>query len=529
MAVGQQHIIEKLHLEVNLTGSKKDAEEFSRRLGDLLRELLLPRLEGAFDQMSTKGQHLTLPELNVDVDWANGRIDVTSLLPILQEAMLEQLRIKASDTIDSGSENKVSEQDHILKTLRFVLENAHYPWWWKGTWEELEAGLKLMVGQEPGKLRAYLRGLKLDRKKIRDRLLQQLSLPLRKELLHSYWGHDFLAERTLALEQLQSIMLRVFPTFRDHQRTGIQDYLFSRIAVGELSEDPSALWTSAMEFWISNHHLRSDHPAALQRLKALSQKRETKDEKLELFQTALEQFAGDHARVLTYLKRLDLTTEEKKQIQYWLEGGPALPGYLQRELFRQLQVVDKKLADELLDYGIEIEEPAMKEFPDEGIYVQNSGLVLLHPYLMLFFQKLGLCRDTGFVSRDSQEKAVHILQYLASGKTQVPEAEMVLNKVLCGLMPEDTVRRNYRLGKKIKQEADSLLSVVLNYWKALGGTSTDGLRANFLLREGKLIHDAQGWKLIVERLPQDILLEQLPWGFGVIKLQWMEYKMFVEW
>lgn len=68
MAVGQQHIIEKLHLEVNLTGSKKDAEAFSRRLGDLLRELLLPRLEGAFDQMSIEDQHLTLPELNVDVE-----------------------------------------------------------------------------------------------------------------------------------------------------------------------------------------------------------------------------------------------------------------------------------------------------------------------------------------------------------------------------------------------------------------------------------------------------------------------------
>jgi hypothetical protein len=169
------------------------------------------------------------------------------------------------------------------------------------------------------------------------------------------------------------------------------------------------------------------------------------------------------------------------------------------------------------------------DFPQEGIYVSNAGLVLLHPYLLHFFQAIGLGKENHFVDAAAQEKAVHLLQYLAAKRLLDPDPELVFNKVLCGIPPDQPIARNYQISEEEQSEADHLLNVILGYWKALGSTSIDGLRFNFLLRDGKLSETSDGWKLLVERKPQDRLMDSLPWGFSLFKLPWMDKKMFVEW
>jgi hypothetical protein len=63
----------------------------------------------------------------------------------------------------------------------------------------------------------------------------------------------------------------------------------------------------------------------------------------------------------------------------------------------------------------------------------------------------------------------------------------------------------------------------------LRNTSPDGLRGTFLLRPGKVSLRNDDWLLQVEARTCDILLEQLPWGIGMIKLPWMEKMVWVEW
>ncbi len=165
----------------------------------------------------------------------------------------------------------------------------------------------------------------------------------------------------------------------------------------------------------------------------------------------------------------------------------------------------------------------------ELIYQQGAGIVLLHPYLPAFFKELGLLEGKAFRDEEAQRKGVRLLHFLTFGAEAPPEHQMAVAKILCGAplhMPADPAMR---LTRQEEEEADNLLRAVIKHWKALGRTSPDGLRQGFLQREGRLEKQDMGWKLFVNRKTEDILVDRMPWGIGMIKLSWMEEVLKVEW
>jgi hypothetical protein len=172
---------------------------------------------------------------------------------------------------------------------------------------------------------------------------------------------------------------------------------------------------------------------------------------------------------------------------------------------------------------------ASNESPDaeEGIYIENAGLVLLHPFVPRFFQGLGVAADDRLLK---PEKALALLHFLATGRTDVPEYELVLPKVLCGLPIETVVERSEPVTTSEQEVATALLEAVVQHWSALGNSSANALRGTFVFRPGKLMRSAgHEWLLQVERRTVDILLDQLPWGISMIKLPWMTDMLWVEW
>lgn len=169
--------------------------------------------------------------------------------------------------------------------------------------------------------------------------------------------------------------------------------------------------------------------------------------------------------------------------------------------------------------------------PREGLstYVNNAGLILLHPYLHILFDALGLLEKRAFKNPAAQDKAVQLLGFLASGETDIPEYDLVFPKLLCGLLPEDPVDRFVELTELDKTEANQLLEAVINNWNALGSTSADGLRGNFLMREGKLQWQGDEWRLRVTQTSYDLLLNRLPWALSVVRLPWMPWVLKTEW
>ncbi|MEM7374077.1 MAG: contractile injection system tape measure protein [Bacteroidota bacterium] len=162
-------------------------------------------------------------------------------------------------------------------------------------------------------------------------------------------------------------------------------------------------------------------------------------------------------------------------------------------------------------------------------YVSYAGVVLLWPWLGQFFRKLGLMEGKQFQDPAAQQKAIHLLAYLCTGREDVPEYECLLFKLLCDYPFEEVLLYPSALTTKEKTASEALLLALIQHWSKLQNTQPDSLRETFLQREGKLTHKQEGWQLQVEQEAYDILLSQLPWSISAIKLSWMDEMVWVEW
>ncbi|MDD5754111.1 MAG: contractile injection system tape measure protein [Methylococcales bacterium] len=163
------------------------------------------------------------------------------------------------------------------------------------------------------------------------------------------------------------------------------------------------------------------------------------------------------------------------------------------------------------------------------IQISNAGLVILQGFIGTYFNRLGLIDNSEFCSTQAQRNAVHCLQYLASGLAATEEQHLVLNKLLCGLLVSDPIELGFDLTPKDKTIADSLIEAVINYWSAIGSSSIDGFRGNWLIRNGLLRQNEGRWDLVVEKRPYDLLLQSSPFSFQLIKLPWMTTPLYVTW
>lgn len=166
---------------------------------------------------------------------------------------------------------------------------------------------------------------------------------------------------------------------------------------------------------------------------------------------------------------------------------------------------------------------------NESLEIQNAGLVILAQFLPLFFEAIDLVRDKEFVSEESAIRAALILEYICTGELKMPEHDMVLHKLLCGLPPDTPIPGFLEITDKESEEVKNLLTSVVEHWKALKGTSIRGLRQTFLNREGLLTHEPNGWSIYIERTTIDILIDHLPWSMSIVKLPWNEDLIYVEW
>lgn len=163
------------------------------------------------------------------------------------------------------------------------------------------------------------------------------------------------------------------------------------------------------------------------------------------------------------------------------------------------------------------------------LYISNAGLILLHPFLSTYFTRLNLMDKGQFITPEAQARAVHLLQYLVFTSTSNPEHELALNKILC----------NYSLHEPLpleiiitQEEADlslELMKAAIQHSGKLSNSSVEGFRASFLQRDGIITETEQEWTLRIDQRGYDLILQTLPWSFGMIRFQWMDKPMIIEW
>lgn len=162
-------------------------------------------------------------------------------------------------------------------------------------------------------------------------------------------------------------------------------------------------------------------------------------------------------------------------------------------------------------------------------YIQNAGLILLWPYLGHFFKDLGFVAEGAFKTKYDQMQAALVLQHLLSPEPELQEYKLPLNKLLSGLKISEPVGKSIELSAENLKRCDNLLQATIHNWSALKGTSPEGFQGSFLHRNGVLKRKDKNWLLQVEKMPFDMLMEQLPWPIGIVKLSWMNKPIYVEW
>lgn len=210
-----------------------------------------------------------------------------------------------------------------------------------------------------------------------------------------------------------------------------------------------------------------------------------------------------------------------KQPEVSIEARPRTPG------------VDSEEDGELPAPG-ETGRQSRSDRPSQDLFpllVRQAGLVLLHPWLVRFLENCGV-KQAGSAGLHPFElpRAAALLHFLATGREELYEYELGLVKILLGQRPETPlpVCEGLLTANDI-EEAEALLQSAVEHWSALKNTSIQGFRSSFIERQGLLREEESGWKLNVERRPHDILMDQLPWSIGIIKLPWMQKAIFSEW
>jgi hypothetical protein len=165
----------------------------------------------------------------------------------------------------------------------------------------------------------------------------------------------------------------------------------------------------------------------------------------------------------------------------------------------------------------------------DEVYVENAGLVILWPFLESFFARLGLTEEKRFKDEAAAHRAVGLLQYIAGADESPQEYLLPLNKVLCGMAPDEVFDFGPDITPEEIEECTDLLAAVIQQVPILREMSIPGFRGSFLLRKGQLSSRDGNWLLRVERETYDVVLDRFPWSVHLVKLPWMKAMMQVEW
>ena len=166
---------------------------------------------------------------------------------------------------------------------------------------------------------------------------------------------------------------------------------------------------------------------------------------------------------------------------------------------------------------------------DQRVLIKNAGLVITWPFLTRYFDLLEMTEEDGFKTVEDAIRAVHLLQYIATGSAEAPEHELLLNKVLCGLKISTPVPVAIELSNKEIETTHSMLTGLLQNWDKVKSSSIEAVQEGFMIRDGYILEKEDTWELKVEKKTLDILMENLPWALGMVKLPWMEKRINVEW
>jgi hypothetical protein len=486
-----KHSIQKVFLEID-TPSIAMANSIKNNVAMFMQNELVPILEKQFNIIeNTDNDIIQIEKIEISINSNTGKIDVflsnnepkNDIKNQIEKEIQKALSALQKGTTEDKNNSElciISSQEKDIKTLLYFIENGSMPWWIS---KENEIVFFERISFENLKKNVFTIsfGKLIQQKNIQKRIINQFS---NQEI--AFFTSSLLdaekQQKTLSKNSLLQLLNNKSHEFKKSFWQLIFDFSNEKKAI------------EIIQFYHQN------------RIEFISKKMS-----FEVFIQNIKAFFP-----------LKISDDKLKMIN---------DNYLYSEktkLIVKSEILKNKEENGSSEIQSKNEDNLQRgENDSKSFYVQNAGLIILHPFIKEMLKSCDLIGDNNTIT--NKELAAHILHYTATKKENDYEHAMSFEKFLCGIPMEDSIQREVKIENIHKQQAEEMLISVLEHWSALKNTSIDVLRTEFLQREGKLDLSESNPKLNIERKTHDLLLEKIPWNINIIKIAWIEKLIYTQW
>lgn len=487
----QNHIINKVVIEVAVSNKEK-ADEIKDNISSFLAIDVFPQLEKHFNTVQSAlspTDTLQIQHLAINLDDSTSSLNTTlqnNILESLEKELLKTVKpalVKRQDTKTDSEVNLLNEDERMLNTFIHFIEKGYMPWW--------NSNEKTVTIFEPEVLKKIVSA-----KAFMAKVVYSLQKPkVQERIINQFTDH-----------QIQQICLAVI---KNKSLKIALDSPSVRHLLKQSLEDRKTLWSLILNALIIS--VSGDNPE--------------------------EYIIKESSRTIPLLKAAEKQGAEEI---IWKQITAVFPFIEHSENFTTLKNKNNKVRENGKDSkpqrktsSPDNKQTALDTPQDKvtdavnGYHVPNAGLVLIHPFMGNLFKHCNLI-DPKTKKLTDPEVCAHLLHYIATGKTNQLESNMLFEKFLCNIPLNHSISRHIKLSSKHKSEAAKVIAAVQQNWSSMKTASEGLLQYEFFQRSGKLIIDTNQ-TLTIERKTQDILLDKLSWGIGFIKLPWQKQFIYVNW
>ncbi|GAB2835117.1 contractile injection system tape measure protein [Ferruginibacter profundus] len=476
----QQHTIKKFSLQLQTQGSEH-SYKIQRKCIKMVNENLVEGIDAMLTEYFPADEIVRINKIEIDLgDITHEELEKDFVARCMAGLVSKIKKIPAQQKQDDKSDiSKITHEENVLQQFFYFLATGKMTWAvQQANFQQWQTAIEEIIKKQPATFRTLFTDCIAAQPQVIERLLLQFDTALVKVLVELY--------QPLVKKEYENLTTGVENIFSSQQTDVVKKKILAKLLRPVFNP-------------------------------VIKMNGETLEEMILSIKAMVPLKAGENK-----------TASIKNAVVAFAEKAGIIKEYKTKE-----QVI-KKVQEQ------NIASPAGKQNPvatpgneadDKSIYINNAGIVILHPFLQNIFRATGLMQEQQFKDETGRQKAVHLLQYLTNKEQQAPEYLMPLNKILCGITEAEHIDRFIQLDKTEMNEADELLEAVITHWTSLKNTSSTALQETFFQRRGKLtFHEADGyWKLQVERKAVDILLDKIPWGISYIQLPWMPYALITEW
>jgi hypothetical protein len=507
--VKQNHIIHKVLIEIAVENKEK-AYVIKDNINSFLTVDVFPKLEKYITTLQN-----TLPDHTIQISRLTLELNEREVLlntalknnivALFKEELTATIKpsLKPENNKENDKENDAqisffNEEDKLLKTFIHFLEKGYMPWW-----NSNENGINILENKVFEKI--------ILAKNFENKIASIIQKPSVKERIINQLTDDQIKQLCVLIIKNKSVKINL--------ETNVIKQLPKLTLI-----DRNAIWSLIITIlgeYVNNFNTNLEEYALQQMAKTIPLLKMTPDTSSE------EQNWKEIRKLFPFIKQDQASVSVKNRLQVKEQEQDSVNAKNRTSKNNQEETQKSIKTDPFLanDENIDNNNPLDE---DSGYHVQNAGLVLIHPFMTPLFKHCNLINPKT-QELINPELCVHLLHYIATGKTNQPESDMLFEKFLCNIPLNQSISRHIKLSNKHKAQAKKLIEAVQQNWSAMKTASVELLQNEFFQRSGKLVLNDNNYTITVERKTQDILLDKLSWGIGFIRLPWQNQFIYVNW